>query len=195
MSLLYHHHHNIFKDSEITWKLQPCNKNSLTNYAWMCSKSNTKCDNTYQIWLNCDTSTLSQRHVAFLRRPLWKKMYTDEKLKLVSVYEYNTSLIFWICIIPLSPPFWLTKLAFLLLPCARFSPTCSSELLQNTSSSNQKKHAFFVWNLCLSAFRCATVLCLGLFYISHYCRWTSHMQTKHWHTMEKHFSLFMNPKV
>lgn len=158
ISLLYHHH--LFKDSEITWKLQPCNKNSLTNYAWMCSKSNTKCDNTYQIWLNCDTSTLSQRHVAFLRCPLWKKMYTDEKLKLVSVYEYNTSLIFWICIIPLSPPFWLTKLAFLLLPCARFSPTCSSELLQNTSSSNQKKHAFF-----LSGISVCQLLDVPLYYV------------------------------
>lgn len=80
-------------------------------------KNNIKCDYTYQIWLNYDKHYAGSRgHVAFLRHVFYEQMHTDEKLKLISVCEYNTFLIFNFFLILMSSPFWLTRLAFLPLP-------------------------------------------------------------------------------
>lgn len=80
-------------------------------------KNNIKCDSTCEIWLNCNKQyTEPRRYVAFLRHVFYEKVYTDEKLKLVSVCEYNIFLSFLFCLILLSSLFWLTRLAFLLLP-------------------------------------------------------------------------------
>lgn len=101
-------------------------------------------------------------------------MYTEEKLKLVSVCEYKTFLVVWFCLILLSSPFWLTRLAFLLLP-LQGSFLLSLLSFCKTHPAAIKGNMFGVFFasgiLVFQSCRCGTVLCLGLSYLSHYYRW------------------------